>query len=149
LNDSTDPPLLVKDNDVIDVVAGDRLTIHVKLNRNPDDEDEELTGIPLASCPRFPDVKSEGWWCVLGHSDSNSLLGVRRVQMKSKELKVKLECVVPNIPGNQEIKLYIMSDCYLGADQEFRFCFNIAPNEDQDEIDNAMTNDDHDMALGT
>jgi hypothetical protein len=136
INDSSETFSLQK-NDVIDVDGGDQLTVFIRLTRLR----ESLSSIPAAICPRYPHVKSEGWWCVLGHVGSNTLLGVRRLQMKRNEMKVKLECSVPNSAGNKEIKVFLKSDCYRGIDQEFSFYLKIASTESNKGEDAEMSSE--------
>ena len=80
--------------------------------------------------PRFPKDKEEGWWLVVGDVAANSLLCIKRISLQLKA-KVKLEFTAPE-PGEYAYKLYLMSDSYLGCDQEFELNLKIGePLEDE------------------
>lgn len=61
--------------------------------------------------------KDEGWWLVLGEQSKNSILAIRRYNIKRKH-RVKLEFTAPD-PGNHALVLYVMCDSYMGCDQEY------------------------------
>ena len=77
------------------------------------DEDEEpnLT----AHAPFYPGEKTESWWVVIGDEKSKNLLAIKRVTVV-KRLETRLEFVVPE-PGERELTVFLMSDCYVGVDQ--------------------------------
>lgn len=66
------------------MVAGDGVTVSIKLSKDIDEEEEEAdedTDFGNVVCPRFPFKKSEGWWVVIGNPNNNSLLSVKRVSV--------------------------------------------------------------------
>ncbi|KAK4427739.1 DExH-box ATP-dependent RNA helicase DExH14 [Sesamum alatum] len=69
-----------------------------------------------AFTPRFPKVKDEAWWLVLGNTSTSQLYALKRVTF-TDVLQTHM-----NIPSNvndfQGMKLIIVSDCYLGFEQE-------------------------------
>ncbi|KAJ0973942.1 hypothetical protein J5N97_015907 [Dioscorea zingiberensis] len=70
-----------------------------------------------AFTPRFPKVKDEAWWLVLGNFTTSELYTLKRISF-SDRTTTRME--LPNNSINlQETKLLIISDCYLGLDQEF------------------------------
>ena len=72
---------------------------------------------PRAVCPRYPKLKEEGWWLVLGDRTSRELLALRRVSFGDKTAtKLTYEPAPPGAP--EDLVVYLMSDCYLGMDQE-------------------------------
>ena len=83
------------------------------------------------SSQRFPGNKSEVWWLVVGDSESNELLAVKRVNLLQKSRAV-LEFDAP-APGKHSLTLYFMCDSYLGADQEYNFDLNVLPKESNDQ----------------
>jgi hypothetical protein len=65
--------------------------------------------------PRFPKAKGEGWWLVLAEADE--LLALKRVSI-GRETRVELQLVAPAEPGEYAYTLYLVSDCYVGFDQQ-------------------------------
>ena len=99
--------------DADEVTAGDSVTVVVELEREAD----EFSGVPTVHAPRFPKPKEEGWWLVVGDPQTNSLLCIKRITLHLKA-KIKLEFVAPEA-GEYAYTLYLMSDSYLGSDQEY------------------------------
>jgi pre-mRNA-splicing helicase BRR2 len=84
--------------------------------------------------PRFPKVKEEGWWLVVGDPKSNSLLAIKRVNLNKKQANVKLDFTAPIDVGKKNYTLYFMCDAYLGCDQEYEFELDVKPEgEESDE----------------
>jgi pre-mRNA-splicing helicase BRR2 len=95
---------------------GSTVAVTVLLQRDGDDEEEDT--IPAVVCPRYPAEKLESYWLVIGDSSSNSLYCIKRVSF-GKRNKAKLQFIAPDDPGKYNLTLYLMSDSYLGCDQEF------------------------------
>jgi len=106
----------VEDED--EVTSGDSVTVVVTLQR----EGVEVPQTQVHS-PRFPKEKEEEWWLVIGDVAANSLLCIKRITLQLKA-KVKLDFVAPE-PGEYIYKLYLMSDSYLGCDQEYELKVNV------------------------
>lgn len=68
------------DVDGQDVPAGETVSMRVKLSREGDAE-EEGSSVGVVVCPRYPVPKREGWWLVVGDSNSNNLLSIKRVAL--------------------------------------------------------------------
>lgn len=65
--------------------------------------------------PRWPKPKGEGWWLVL--AEGNELLALKRVAI-GRSTRVELQLVAPAEPGEYVFTLYLVSDCYIGFDQQ-------------------------------
>ena len=74
-------------------------------------------------------MKDEGWWLLLGEVDSGELLALKRVGFFREKTKVSLALCAPEERCRKIYTLYLLSDCYLGLDQQFDLCFNF---EDKD-----------------
>ncbi|KAF6257784.1 RNA helicase, activating signal cointegrator 1 [Scenedesmus sp. NREL 46B-D3] len=96
-----------------DVAAGDPVTLLVSLDR-------EMEGGELAAvhAPRFPGLREEGWWLVVGNPKTNKLLGIKRVSF-GKSQRVKLAFDAPAEVGAAKLTLFFMCDSWLGCDQEY------------------------------
>eukprot|EP01105_Mastigella_eilhardi_P023253 TRINITY_DN5830_c0_g1_i2.p1 TRINITY_DN5830_c0_g1~~TRINITY_DN5830_c0_g1_i2.p1 ORF type:complete len:744 (-),score=171.52 TRINITY_DN5830_c0_g1_i2:169-2400(-) len=71
---------------------------------------------PFAYTPRFPKAKQEGWWLVAGFGDE--LVALRRVTFTSRT-SVSLLATAPAAPGSYTYTVYLMSDSYLGVNQQY------------------------------
>nr|XP_010936311.1 DExH-box ATP-dependent RNA helicase DExH14 isoform X2 [Elaeis guineensis] len=69
-----------------------------------------------AFAPRFPKIKDEAWWLVLGNVTTSELYALKRVSF-SDRLFTRME-LPPTVINPQETKLILVSDCYLGLEQE-------------------------------
>ena len=77
-----------------------------------------------AYAPRFPKVKDEGWWVILGEVDSRELLALKRLGGVRGKSHVSLALCVPEEPCRKIYTVYLISDCYVGLDQQYDLCFN-------------------------
>ncbi|KAF0902989.1 hypothetical protein E2562_022619 [Oryza meyeriana var. granulata] len=66
----------------------------------------------------------EGWWLVIGDSSTNQLLAIKRVVLQ-KRARVKLEFTAASEAGRKDYMIYLMSDSYLGCDQEYEFTVDV------------------------
>ena len=90
--------------------------------------------------PFYPARKTENWWLVVGEESSKTLLAIKRVTI-GKKLPVRLEFTVP-APGKHELKLFLMSDSYVGVDQEPSFEVTVGEGMEVDEEDEDNVPDD-------
>ncbi|CAG8735946.1 8227_t:CDS:1, partial [Acaulospora morrowiae] len=77
----------------------------------------------------FPHKKDEGWWIVFGDDSKNTLLGIKRITL-NKVLNVKLDFTCPLEAGEHSLKLYVMSDSYMGCDLEYDIEINVVEGGD-------------------
>ena len=80
----------------------------------------------------------ESWWLVVGEENTKTLLAIKRITF-GRKLNVRLEFTVPT-PGEHDLKLFLMSDSYVGVDQEPGFSVTVAEgmvvdDEEEDEDD--------------
>lgn len=79
-----------------------------------------------AIAPKFNKPKDENWFLILEEKQANELIAMKRclnVQLNRKSLdRLVFNC--PSQPGKYVYTLYYLSDCYLGLDQQYEFCFN-------------------------
>lgn len=113
-----------------EIKSGARVAVKVNLERDPeeDEEEDEVVGIRKVSAPRYPGVKTEGWWLVLG-SSRGELTSIKRVAMKRKQMNVTLDFMAPS-PGEHTYTLYFMSDSYFGVDQEYEVKIKVEEGEE-------------------
>eukprot|EP00906_Rhabdomonas_costata_P006818 RCo009880 len=109
-----------------DIRSGQQVTVQVNLEREIDDSEP----IPKVSAPLFPKEKDEGWWIVIGDSKRNLLYAIKRLTIQRKA-KINMDFVAPKA-GAYTFNLYLMSDCYLGCDQEYQIEFTSKEGDDED-----------------
>jgi pre-mRNA-splicing helicase BRR2 len=121
-----------------EIASGNVVNVKVQLEREWDD-DVEL-GPVIA--PFYPKKKDEGWWIVLGDTESKTLLAIKRVTLQQK-LTVKLDFVAPKA-GTHTLKLFLMADSYNGCDQELEMPLTVAEGEPSDDEDSDAMETDED-----
>ena len=75
--------------------------------------------------PKFPKVKDEGWILVLGEIDSADVIALKRVGLIRRHQKVSLAFYTPEEVGRKIYTLYVMSDAYLGLDQQYEIYLEV------------------------
>ena len=68
--------------------------------------------------PKFPKPKDEVWLLVIGNPETRELVALKRVGGVRGSVKHSL-VLSPDQAGRLDYALYVMSDCYLGLDQQF------------------------------
>lgn len=116
-----------------DLTTTDPISVVVQLER---EWDESSGALGPVTAPLFPKEQAEGWWLVIGDEKSGTLYGIKRVTFGVKA-KEALQFVGPTQPGKYQLKLFLMSDSYVGCDQEFELEFNIRQGDDDDDDDEA------------
>lgn len=80
-------------------------------------------GIASAFAPRFPKVKDEGWWLIVGDIDTRDLYALKRLSIRDgKPTTVTLRFPYKNGAGQklESTTLFLMSDSYVGLDQQYK-----------------------------
>lgn len=114
-----------------DITAGTPAYINVRIEREVDEEDENAEVDTTVHAPFYPVKKMENWWLVVGEESSKTLLAIKRITI-GRKLNLRLEYTVPT-PGEHELKLFLMSDSYVGVDQDPSFTVTVAEGADEDE----------------
>ncbi|GAB6024989.1 activating signal cointegrator 1 complex subunit [Chamberlinius hualienensis] len=79
-----------------------------------------------AHCPRFPRVKDEGWILILGNRENGEMLALKRIAfVYGSNHTYHLSFCAPPKVGRVIYTLYLMSDSYLGLDQQMNICMDI------------------------
>lgn len=113
-----------------DITAGSPAYIKVKITRDVDEDDTAEVDTTVHA-PFYPVKKMENWWLVVGEESSKTLLAIKRITI-GRSLNLRLEYTVPT-PGKHDLKLFLMSDSYVGVDQDPSFTVNVAEGMDEDE----------------
>lgn len=116
-----------------DLASGQVASVKVQVDREMDEDDE----LGPVVAPYFPGKKDEGWWLVLGDPKTKTLLAIKRISIQRK-LVAKLDFVAPEA-GHHNLQLLLMSDSFVGCDQELEIEVDVAEGEDSDS--DAMSED--------
>ncbi|CAG8952610.1 hypothetical protein HYFRA_00009716 [Hymenoscyphus fraxineus] len=121
-----------------DITAGTPAYIKIKIVRDVDEDEGDVD--TTVHAPFYPAKKMENWWLVVGEESSKTLLAIKRITI-GRSLNVRLEYTVPT-PGEHELKLFLMSDSYVGVDQDPSFTVTVAEGMDEDEDEDADEDED-------
>ncbi|KAJ8288293.1 hypothetical protein COCON_G00009520 [Conger conger] len=80
-----------------------------------------------AMAPRFPKLKDEGWFLVLGEVEKREMLAVKRLGYVRNHSTTSIAFFTPEKTGRCIYTLYLMSDSYLGLDQQYDIHLNVTP----------------------
>eukprot|EP00466_Bigelowiella_natans_P005264 jgi/Bigna1/53194/estExt_Genewise1Plus.C_160133 len=130
-----------------EITAGSRVEVLVALERDADDEDDEeedsknVNVVEPVYSQRYPEPKNEAWWIVIGDPKKNKLMSIKKVIMRKKMHKSKLDFIAP-AEGIYDFKLFFMCDSYLGCDQEYKLKIKVAEGEEDDSEDDDDEDED-------
>uniref|UniRef100_A0A671V6M3 Activating signal cointegrator 1 complex subunit 3 n=1 Tax=Sparus aurata TaxID=8175 RepID=A0A671V6M3_SPAAU len=110
----------------LDVHADQEYVLQVSLRRVNQGQQRRKQD-SKAQAPRFPKMKDEGWFLVLGEVDRRELLAVKRVGYVRNCSAVSVAFYTPEKTGKCIYTLYLMSDSYLGLDQQYDIHLNVKP----------------------
>ncbi|XP_038850519.1 activating signal cointegrator 1 complex subunit 3 [Salvelinus namaycush] len=114
------------DRSWLDVHADQEYVLQVSLRRINTSQQRRKQD-SKAQAPRFPKNKDEGWFLVLGEVERRELLAVKRIGYCRHRSTVSLAFYTPEKTGKCIYTLYLMSDCYLGLDQQYDLHLNVTP----------------------
>lgn len=73
----------------------------------------------------FPKPKDEGWILVVGNIETREVIALKRVPCVRGRTSTQMAFYTPEREGRVIYTLYLMSDAYLGLDQQFDICLDI------------------------
>lgn len=77
-------------------------------------------------CPKFPKGKDEGWIIMLGNQYDGELYALKRIgAQRNNRSTHQLTFVTPTRSGRYIYTMYLMSDGYIGFDQQFDIQFEV------------------------
>lgn len=126
--------------DLDSLSSSDPVSMTVTLDREADEDNPDDQ---VADAPHFPHKKMVSWWLVVGDAERKNLYAIKKVTVKSR-MDVKLEWTLP--AGTWGLKLYLICDSYVGADQDFdieplKVAEGESDDEDEDDDDESMDED--------
>lgn len=100
-----------------------------------------------AVTPRFPKLKDEGWLLILGEVDKRELIALKRVGFVRTHHDASLSFFTPETPGRYIFTLYLMSDCYLGLDQQYDIYLNVTKADISTQVNTKVSDAFTDLAV--
>ncbi|XP_060905517.1 activating signal cointegrator 1 complex subunit 3 [Labrus mixtus] len=117
---------LREDSSWLDVHADQEYVLQVSLRRINQGQQRRKQD-SKAQAPRFPKSKDEGWFLVVGEVDRRELLAVKRIGYVRNRTTASVAFYTPEKTGRCIYTLYLMSDSYLGLDQQYDIHLNVRP----------------------
>lgn len=140
-----------------DIYEGDIITIRVTITRENVPEGETA---PPVFAPRFPRVLREKWWVILSdrprpdprrpnmEPPQASIFAMEKLMGQGRVVTHDLRLEAPPQAGSYSMDLHLVSDCYMGYDEEIEVKFDVrpaaelpayAPHPEDVELDNEPT----------
>ena len=110
---------------------------------------------PLVHAPLFPAPLKEGWWLILTDRPADkkadgeaTIHAIEKVTDQSRVVKHELRFMAPAREGDYMMELRVLSDSYMGLDEELELKFTVrpaselpvyAPHPEDVELDNEPT----------
>ncbi|KAK0079487.1 hypothetical protein PV325_001204 [Microctonus aethiopoides] len=111
----------MKSSDSIDIIANEDYTLLIEMRRKNNPASKVHN-------PKFHKGKDEGWFVILGDVRNNEVWALKRISsIKTQARTYQLQFTAPQQPSTGPVRLifYLMSDCYLGFDQQYDIFTNI------------------------
>ena len=90
---------------------------------------------------------------VVGDVENKELIALKRVGYVRGRTTAQLALYPPETPGHVIYTLYLMSDAYLGLDQQYDLCLNVIPSNIEaqvnTELEGELADELADLDLGT
>lgn len=126
-------PVLHVEASIETVKGGGDTTVHVQIRRIGKKCGSKA---PTSYTPRFPKIKEEGWWVIVGDTANNELLALRRISFGDRaDVKLKCPPSASPRPRRQALAVYVVSDSYIGLDQEILINADDFVEVSDDEVD--------------
>ncbi|XP_041352458.1 activating signal cointegrator 1 complex subunit 3-like [Gigantopelta aegis] len=101
-----------------------------------------------ASSPKFPKPKDEGWVLVVGDIENKEVIALKRVGYVRGRTTAQLALFTPESTGRVIYTLYLMSDAYLGLDQQYDLCLNVIPSNIEAQVNTELEGELADLDFG-
>ena len=114
------------------ILENDLVTLRVTLTRENVAEGEDA---PPVHAPLFPSTIKEGWWLILTDMPKDdpkreaeaTIHAIERVGEQRRVVQHDLRFMAPPQAGRYSLLLRVVSDCYMGVDEEAEITFDVRP----------------------
>ena len=100
-----------------------------------------------AYAPHFPKPKDEGWFALLGEVETKEVLALKRLPYVRGHSTTQLAFYSPEEKGRVIYTLYLMSDCYIGLDQQYDICLDVIPASIEAQVNSELLDELDDLDL--
>ena len=84
----------------------------------------------------------------MGDVESREVIALKRVSYVRHTSKQQLAIYTPETPGRVIYTVYLMSDSYLGLDQQYDICLEVIPASLESQVNTELTNELEDLDFG-
>uniref|UniRef100_A0A7S3G5F7 RNA helicase n=1 Tax=Palpitomonas bilix TaxID=652834 RepID=A0A7S3G5F7_9EUKA len=115
-------------NGEVSVKAGEEIQIHIGIERRGPGAKapaRHLSSVP-AFTPGLAKSKDEGWYVLAADEKEGEVKALKRLTAGT-EAKTGLSFLAPTSPCRQHITILLMSDCYVGLDQQLSLRIHVQP----------------------
>ncbi|KAK1135499.1 hypothetical protein K0M31_000088 [Melipona bicolor] len=110
----------LKSNDYINIYKDQNYILNITMKR------KNKSNNLKAHCPLFQKGKDECWFLVLGNIFDRELLALKRVcGINEQRMSHQLQFTAPSNLGQTILSFYLISDCYIGLDQQYDIKINV------------------------
>ncbi|ODV89579.1 hypothetical protein CANCADRAFT_4197 [Tortispora caseinolytica NRRL Y-17796] len=106
------------------IVSDTPCSLEVTVERDTDEEEDDVPQSYEVYAPFFTQQKIENWWIVAGNDITGQLYGIKRVRITKPKETITMQIVFPT-EGQQNVNIYCMSDSYIGADKQTELMVNV------------------------
>uniref|UniRef100_A0A2C9KC69 Activating signal cointegrator 1 complex subunit 3 n=1 Tax=Biomphalaria glabrata TaxID=6526 RepID=A0A2C9KC69_BIOGL len=90
----------------------------------------------------FPKPKDEGWIIVVGNIETREVIALKRVGCVRGRTTANISIFTPQTVGRVIYTLYLMSDAYLGLDQQYDVCLDVLEPSIEAQVNSEVKADD-------
>ncbi|XP_044008422.1 activating signal cointegrator 1 complex subunit 3, partial [Aphidius gifuensis] len=98
---------------ILELFADNSYTLHVNLKK--------INSTKGANKFKHGKSKDDGWFIVFGDFDNNEVWALKRIHSLGQQSKIhQLEFTIPPYLGKTTLVFYLLSDSYIGLDQQYK-----------------------------
>lgn len=118
----------VMDSHWLPVSAGSEYMLQVQVSHRDQRHSDGRAGSSVqALAPHYPKPKDESWFLVLGDRERKELVALKRTGSMRASCRHHLTFRVPQEVGRVIYTLFLLSDSYLGLDQQYYVYLDVEP----------------------
>jgi activating signal cointegrator complex subunit 3 len=93
-------------------------------------------------------MKDEGWFIIFGEIETQDLIAIKRVGHIRGQNNVQLAFYSPEAVGRVIYTVYLISDSYLGLDQQYDICLDVVPASIEAQVNTELKGELDDLDFG-